>query len=135
PHLARPQLGSSLTSLINHFAGNDSLSTAMPINIRITNEQPPRADALPSTEVKPKLVHSAADEFYHHQDPPSTKSPAAKDDGHTEHRTPLTHPWIQDAANVGSTLLTPVALLAGVWIMSRFLRGHAGPFIRIEHVG
>lgn len=33
------------------------------------------------------------------------------------------------------TILTPLAVLAGVWIVVRYLQGRSGPLIRIEHIG
>lgn len=40
---------------------------------------------------------------------------------------------IQAATNLASAILTPLAILAGFWIVGRYLKGR--PLIRVEHMG
>ena len=136
--LARPQLGSSLACLINHFAISESPAPATPINIHITTEQSSRSEAPSNVEATPKRSPSAEVEASHSQTTapvvPITPAPPTEA---PEHHAPSSaaYPWLRDAATVGGPLLTPIILLAGVVILARFLRGQSGPLIRIEHVG
>jgi hypothetical protein len=38
-------------------------------------------------------------------------------------------------STLAGTIITPLAVLAGIWIVVRYLQGRSGPLIRIEHIG
>jgi hypothetical protein len=50
-------------------------------------------------------------------------------------RESLEETWIQAGPTLAGTVLTPLAVLIGVWFLLRSLKGSAGPIIRIENVG